>query len=96
MKTDEKTDEFWCIIMAITAFAVGMAQNMYEGVGNALCAGTTMTFVAFGIVDVIDRILDKIDSKRNKMLWLIMACGLGAIVLLAIMKTNILGMIIGK
>ena len=55
-----------------------------------------MTFVAFGIVDVIDPILDKIDPKRNKMLWLIMACGLGAIVLLAILKTNILGMIIGK
>ena len=56
-----KTDKL-CIIMAITAFAVGAMT----GVGNAFCAGITMTFVAFGIVDVSVRILDKIDSKRTK------------------------------
>ena len=72
-----KTYVFWCIIMAfwpLTAFTVGTMVGdfvMGEGifttrVGNAFCAGTAMTFVAFGIAEVSVRILDKIDSKRNK------------------------------
>lgn len=72
-----KTYVFWCIIMVfwpLTAFTVGtmvgdfvMAQNIVTTrVGNAFCAGTAMTFVAFAIVGVGVRILDKIDSKRNK------------------------------
>lgn len=72
-----KTYVFWCIIMAfwpLTAFTVGtmvgdfvMGQNIVTTrVGNAFCAGTAMTFVAFAIVGVGVRTLDKIDSKRNK------------------------------
>ena len=61
---------FW----PLTAFTVGtmvgdfvMAQNIVTTrVGNAFCAGTARTFVAFAIVGVGVRILDKIDSKRNK------------------------------
>ena len=69
-----KTYVFWCIIWPLTAFTVGtMAGDFVMGegifttrVGNAFCAGTAMTFVAFAIVEVSVRILDKIDSKRNK------------------------------
>ena len=61
---------FW----PLTAFTVGtmvgdfvMGQNIVTTrVGNAFCAGVTMTFVAFAIVGTGVRILDKIDSKRNK------------------------------
>lgn len=73
----KKTYVFWCIILTfwpLTAFTVGTMVGdfvMGEGifttrVGNAFCAGTAMTFVAFAIVGAGVRILDKIDSKRNK------------------------------
>ena len=72
-----KTYVVWCIIWPLMAFTVGTMVGdfvMGEGifttrVGNAfllMCAGTVMTFVAFGIAEVSVRILDKIDSKRNK------------------------------
>lgn len=72
-----KTCVFWYIIMTfwpLTAFALGtmvgdfiMARNIVTTrVGSAFCAGVTMTFVAFAIVGAGVRILDKIDSKRNK------------------------------
>lgn len=69
-----KTYVFWCIIWPLTAFAVGamvgdfvMAQNIVTTrVGNAFCAGTAMTIINVAIVGVGVRILDKIDSKRNK------------------------------
>ena len=72
-----KTYVFWCIIMTfwpLTAFAVGtmvgdfvMARNIVTTrVGNAFCAGVTMTFVAFAIIGVGVRILVKMDSGRNK------------------------------
>lgn len=70
-----KTYVFWYIIMNLTAFALGImagdfvmahGQIVTTRVGNAFCAGTAMTFVAFAIVGVGVRILDKIDSKRNK------------------------------
>ena len=56
---DTKTYVFWCFM--ITGFAVGaMVEDFF------ICAGTAMVFVAFGIAVVSVRILDKIDSKRNK------------------------------
>lgn len=72
-----KTYVFWCIIMTfwpLTAFTVGtmagdfvMAQNIVTTrVGNAFCAGVVMTIIAVAIVGAGVRILDKIDSERNK------------------------------
>ena len=81
---DTKTYVFWCIIIMITAIAMGIMTwdfvmaHIYEGngqivttrVGIAFCAGTALYvvpgLVAFGIAKVSVRILDKIDSKRNK------------------------------
>lgn len=69
-----KTCVFWYIIINLTAFALGTMAGDFvmDGhivttrVGNAFCAGVTMTFVAFAIVGAGVRILDKIDSERNK------------------------------
>lgn len=69
-----KTCVFWYIIINLTAFALGTMAGDFvmDGhivttrVGNAFCAGVTMTFVAFAIVGTGVRILDKIDSERNK------------------------------
>ena len=69
-----KTYVFWYIIMNLTAFALGTMAGDYvmDGhivttrVGNAFCAGVMMTFVAFAIVGTGVRILDKINSERNK------------------------------
>lgn len=63
-----KTYVFWYI--NITAFALGtIAGYFVTRVGNAFCAGVTMTFVALNLAIVGAggvRILDKIDSERNK------------------------------
>ena len=69
-----KTYVFWYIIMNLTAFALGTMAGDFvmDGhivttrVGNAFCAGVTMTFVAFAIVGAGVRLLNKIDSERNK------------------------------
>lgn len=69
-----KTCVFWYIIVYLTAFALGTmagdfvmdCQVVTTGVGNAFCAGVTTAFVAFAIVRTGVRILDKIDSERNK------------------------------
>ena len=65
---------FWYIIINLTAFALGTMAGDFvmDGhivttrVGNAFCAGVTMTFVAFAIVGAGVRLLNKIDSERNK------------------------------